>query len=272
EALDLIARRAAGSARDALSLLDQALAVGAGRLDAPQVQAAVRGAPFELRLSGLGAAAAAASAGPLLAAPRLLASGHHAPRVAGDLRRTLRDAFLQANASGRVPYDGPPEECERLAALAKEMGNPAVVRAIEILGEAIVDIRGQAVADPRLVLEVAVVRVSRRESRTRAETLLDRVERLGQKLRDGGSARGAAAGAPAASSPPRPAPVPGGPVLARRDRAAKPAAENTPPASGEAAVPPDPAPEPPPDAASSGAAFTLDDVVEAWPDVLNGLK
>ena len=40
EVLDLIVRRAAGSARDALSLLDQALAVGGGALDAPAVQAA----------------------------------------------------------------------------------------------------------------------------------------------------------------------------------------------------------------------------------------
>jgi DNA polymerase-3 subunit gamma/tau len=53
EALDLIARRAAGSARDALSLLDQALAVGSGRIDAQQVQAAFGGAPFELRLAVL---------------------------------------------------------------------------------------------------------------------------------------------------------------------------------------------------------------------------
>src|SRR4051794_25676436 len=37
EAIALVARRAAGSDRDALSLLDQALALGAGRLDTDQV-------------------------------------------------------------------------------------------------------------------------------------------------------------------------------------------------------------------------------------------
>src|SRR6184192_2193101 len=46
ETLDLIARRAGGSARDALSLLDQALAVGGGRLDDAQVLAALGGVPF----------------------------------------------------------------------------------------------------------------------------------------------------------------------------------------------------------------------------------
>jgi DNA polymerase-3 subunit gamma/tau len=269
EALDLIARRAAGSARDALSLLDQALAVGAGRLDAAQVQTAFGGAPFELRLAVLEAAAADDVASALVAVHDLVASGHDVRRVADDLLRTLRDAFLQANASGRVPYDGPPEECDRLAALAKEMGNPAVVRAIEILGEAIVDIRGQAVADPRLVLEVAVVRIARRESRTRAETLLDRVERLEQRLGDG--AGGAVSAAPSSSSPAatpaRPAPVAGGPLLARRDRKA-PATDDAPPAP-EVTASPEPSAEP---TRTAAAAYSLDDVIEVWPDVLNGLK
>src|SRR6478609_3608253 len=56
EVLDLIARRAGGSARDALSLLDQALAVGGGKIDAQQVQSAFGGAPFEQRLAVLEAA------------------------------------------------------------------------------------------------------------------------------------------------------------------------------------------------------------------------
>ena len=274
EALDLIARRAAGSARDALSLLDQALAVGGGRLDGLQVQSALGGAPFEQRLAVLEAAAADDVAGALVGVHDLVASGHDVRRVADDLLRTLRDAFLQANASGRVPYDGAPEDCDRLAALAKEMGNPAVVRAIEILGEAIVDIRGQAVVDPRLVLEVAVVRIARRESRTREETLLDRVERLEQRLADGSPVSAAGAAAPMRPAPARPAPVPGGPVLAGRERAAKPAepatpatpagrAEGAPAADADAIGPADPA---------SSVSFALDDVIEAWPEALAVLK
>ena len=275
EALDLIARRAAGSARDALSLLDQALAVGGGRLDALQVQAAFGGAPFEQRLTLLEAAANDDVAGALVGIHDLVAAGHDVRRVADDLLRTLRDAFLQANASGRVPYDGPAEDCERLAALAKEMGNPAVVRAIEIMGAAIVDIRGQAVADPRLVLEVAVVRIARREARTRDETLLDRIERLEQRLADGApvtaSAPAPTAGpAPTAPAPPRPAPVAGGPVLARRERAKAPAV------AAPATTEPDPTPADDTDTtAAAGAAaptFALDDVIEAWPETLALLK
>jgi DNA polymerase-3 subunit gamma/tau len=265
EALDLIARRAAGSARDALSLLDQALAVGGGRLDGLQVQSALGGAPFEQRLAVLEAAAAEDVAGALVGVHDLVASGHDVRRVADDLLRTLRDAFLQANASGRVPYDGAPEDCVRLTALAKEMGNPAVVRAIEIMGEAIVDIRGQAVADPRLVLEVAVVRIARREARTREETLLDRIERLEQRMTDGAQASPTAVAAPT-----RPAPVPGGPVLARRARAPKPTEADAPPAPAEAVAEPDTGTATP-DTADS-VTFALDDVIEAWPATLGLLK
>ncbi len=271
EALDLIARRASGSARDALSLLDQALAVGSGSLDAAQVQAAFGGAPFEQRLALLEAAAAEDVAGALVGVHDLVASGHDVRRVADDLLRTLRDAFLQANASGRVPYDGAPEDCERLAALAKDMGNVAVVRAIEIMGDAIVDIRGQAVADPRLVLEVAVVRIARRESRTCEETLLERVEQLEQRLAGGATAPTPmpTAAVPAPEAKPRPAPVPGGPVLARRER--KPAGTAAAPAptpAGEAAEPAATQPH----EGDESPLFALDDVIEAWPEALNLLK
>src|SRR6266568_1724416 len=76
EALDLIARRAAGSARDALSLLDQALAVGDGRLDAQEVQVALGGAPFEQRLAVLESAANEDIASVLVAVHDLLGAGH----------------------------------------------------------------------------------------------------------------------------------------------------------------------------------------------------
>ncbi len=273
EALDLIARRAAGSARDALSLLDQALAVGDGHLDAHQVQVAFGGAPFEQRLIVLEAAANEDIASVLVGVHDLLAAGHDPRRVADDLLRTLRDAFLQANASGRVPYDGPPEESARLTAIAKEMGNSAIVRALEILGQAIVDIRGQAVSDPRLVLEIALVRIARREARTREETLVDRIERLEQKLANGGGPLTASAPVAPVAPVERPALDPKGPVLAGRRRpAAKPAAQPV------ASEPEPPVAEPPadaplaPEAAETSESFTLDDVIEAWPDVLGVLK
>jgi hypothetical protein len=59
-------------------------------------------------------------------------------------------------------------------------------------------------------------------------------------------------------------------VLARRDRAPKAAPEKAPPAP-EADAPPEP-PAAASDAMTAATAFALDDVIEVWPDVLNGLK
>ena len=147
-AIDLIARKAGGSARDALSALDQALAVGGGQLDGARVQEAFGGVPFEQRVAVLEAVGAEDVAGVLVGVHEMLIAGHDARRIADDLLRTLRDAFLCANSNGRVPYDGPAEESARLTELAERIGNVALVRGIEMMGQAIVDIRGQAIADP----------------------------------------------------------------------------------------------------------------------------
>jgi DNA polymerase III subunit gamma/tau len=266
ETLDLIARRAGGSARDALSLLDQALAVGGGRLDDAQVLAALGGVPFEQRVAILDAAAAEDVAGALAGVHELLVAGHDARRVADDLLRTLRDAFLCENAAGRVPYDGPAAEAARLTELAQRIGNVALVRGIEVLGQAIVDIRGQAIADPRLVLEVAVVRLARREARTREETLLDRVERLERQLASGTSAPAPPAVAAAVAAEPAPKEAPGGPVLAARAPKAKAAPEPVPP------MPDDPPPAAEAAQPASGAVLDLDEVILAWPRAKESLK
>ena len=283
DTLDLIARRAGGSARDALSLLDQALAVGSGHLDDAQVHAALGGVPFELRVAVLDAAADEDVAGALVGVHDMMVAGHDARRVADDLLRTLRDAFLCANAGGRVPYDGPAAEAARLGELAQRIGNVALVRGIEVLGQAIVDIRGQAISDPRLVLEVAVVRIARREARTREETLLDRVERLERQLAGGAAPNAPTAPARAAAAPAAPvAEAPrtdkNAPMLAARAPAKKQAPEAQPePVATEPVVEAAPAEAPaaptPADApASAGGVPDLDDVILAWPSALDALK
>jgi len=270
ETLDLIARRAGGSARDALSLLDQALAVGNGKLDDAAVHAALGGVPFELRVAVLDAAAAEDVAGVLVGVHEMMMAGHDSRRVADDLLRTLRDAFLCANAGGRVPYDGPVAEAERLADLAQRIGNVALVRGIEVLGQAIVDIRGQAIADPRLVLEVAVVRLARREARTREETLLDRIERLERQV--GG-------GAPLADPPrlPKPEAAAAGPPPAPRDPNGPLLAARAPAKKAAPKAPPEPiaapaAPETTTAAPGAEPTFDIDSVILAWPLALEALK
>ena len=174
-----------------------------------------------------------------------------------------------------MPYDGPAEEADAARrARAGDGQRRAWCARIEILGQAIVDIRQQTVADPRLVLEVAVVRLARREARTSVETLLERVERLGTR-----SSRPAArprrshraAGCPRRRAAPQPRRrAERGADARAASRAPKPKRDRQPrrnPA-GRAPQPNRVADRQP----RRPTSFDPDDVIEAWPAVLEALK
>jgi DNA polymerase-3 subunit gamma/tau len=268
EALDLVARRAAGSARDALSALDQALALGGGKLDRAKVEASFGDTGFSQRIAVLDAIAADDPAAALVAVNAALVAGTDPRRLSEDILRTLRDAFVLANAGTRVPYDGPVEEADRLREVATSLGNAPLVRAIETLGQAIVDIRGPATPDPRLVLEVAIVRLARRDARASIDALLDRVERLERALESQPVPSPAAAtpSVPTApTAPSRPAPTNGAHLSP-----AAPVPGTAPPVVSTAGEP-EPNDDGPGDAPAD-VAFDLDAVIEAWPLALESLK
>jgi len=292
EALAVVARGGAGSMRDALSLLDQALAHSTGRLDAVEVGSLLGGAPFEMRAQILQAIADGDPATVLVELSALLESGHDPRRVGEDLLRAARDAFLLTAGAGRVAVEGTEEERATLATLGSALGTPTVVRIIETLGQAIVDMRGVDAADPRLVLEVALVRLSRREAGPPMVMLEERVSRLETALA-GGAAPVAAPAAPTAAPPP-PATAPAAPPVpatppakaapkralgaVRSERAARaadapadeaPADAPEPEAELESVVP---ASEPTAaTAASDPTTLELDDVVLAWSNILPNL-
>ncbi len=307
EALAVIATAAAGSARDALSLLDQALAHGAARLDAEVIGVLFGGTAFSARLRILDAIAAEDAAGALVGLSELLESGHEPRRVAEDLLAAIRDAFLLTAARGRVRVEAPADQQDRLRELGEAVGNAALVRMIETLGQAITDMRGVDAADPRLVLEVALVRLSRREAGPPLQTVLERIERLER----GGAVGAAGAGdstPPAARPGPEPAPpdaapterAPGGrskPTLGalRRAQGGESESSPAPPAtepvaraapveevSTAAAVAPEAPAEPEPEAkepsapsapsASAAEMPDLDDVIIAWGAIVPDLS
>jgi DNA polymerase-3 subunit gamma/tau len=269
EVLETIAAAAGGSARDAESLLDQAIAGADGRLDAATVAALFGSTPFALRAHVLDAIANEDAAGALVALGELLAAGHEPRRVAEDLLVAARDTFLLSAGGGRVPVTAPAADQDRLRDLGERLGNAALVRVVETLGQAIVDMRGVDAADPRLVLEVALVRLSRRDAGPPLQTVIERIERLER----------------AASANPAPRPEPTGDTVSS-PTAPGPSAARAPGrtvgslrASGEASPPPpppeppsEPAPTAPPPAPRDGPPLDLDDVIVAWAALLPGFS
>ena len=277
-ALEVIAAAGAGSARDAESLLDQALAHETGPLEAEAVAALFGGAPFPLRVRILEAIAGEDSPGALVALGELLESGHEPRRAAEDLLATARDAFLLTAGAGRVRVDAPEAEQERLRELGLALGNAALVRVIETLGQAVTDMRGTEAADPRLVLEVALVRLSRRDAGPPLQTVVERIERLERAVADGDGrapSRPSSGGTPTAGATPAPRRTLG----AVRAQAAQPVEEaDGPPSAGPppdatpVEVPPVPeaasAPEPEPAPDAPTAPLDVDDVIVAWGVIL----
>jgi DNA polymerase III subunit gamma/tau len=240
EALEILATAGAGSARDAESLLDQALAHGVDHLDAATIRELFGGTAFSERARILEAIAGEDAAGALVGLGALLESGHEPRRVAEDLLAAARDAFLLTAARGRVHVSAPTDEQDHLREIGEALGNAALVRVIETLGQAITDMRGVEAADPRLVVEVALVRLSRREAGPPIQTVIERIERL-ERAQAGEPATPAARTSRADASTPRARPTVG---ALRRESAAA--------AAG--------APEP----GSDARGTDLDDVIIAW--------
>src|SRR6478672_7054205 len=109
-AVDAVVRQGAGSARDALSKLDMALAVGTGddehHVDTSTVLAAFGGTGFERRVAIIQAIADDDAAGALVAVEEALRSGVDPRELAEELLATLRDTFVRAASGGRMEYDG----------------------------------------------------------------------------------------------------------------------------------------------------------------------
>ena len=109
----------------------------------------------------------------------LLARGWGPQQLATELVDDLRQAFLAALAPELCAVSGP--ERGQFTTLAESMGMPRLVRAMEVLGQALVDMRDAP--DPQVVLEIALVRAARPDLDAGIDALTERVAALERALR-----------------------------------------------------------------------------------------
>jgi len=156
-ALQVLVRNALGSLRDAVSLLDQALAFSDGMVTAAHVDAMLgltgRDAVIELTRRLMDGDAA----GGLLAIKTALQSGGSPTTLRKQLTDTLRHMLLlKAGPQATEASDLLPEELAELHALAGLAGLRALVQALEVFAEPEPAARGAI--DPTLELELAFAR------------------------------------------------------------------------------------------------------------------
>ena len=184
-AVEAAVRRGRGSARDALSALDQVVAAGVVEDESPYLR--------ELLVS----LADRDTARALQAIESGLVAGSDATRIAGGLLDELREQFLMGLAP-RDAASGAPSQAGLL------LGPARSVRAMEVLGAALVTMRDAL--DTRITLEVAIVRLTHPEVDDDSGALLERIERLERRVQELSSTGGARPTAPPPPPPPsRPA-------------------------------------------------------------------
>ncbi|MGZ4179966.1 MAG: DNA polymerase III subunit gamma/tau [Solirubrobacteraceae bacterium] len=248
-AIALIARHATGSFRDALGTLEQLVTYAGGKRIEPADVLAVLGiADAEQLFAAVDAIIAANPAAALRAANTLAESGRDPGQVLRDLEVHGRE-LLTVQVLGDVPEElrVTVDRDRRLAEQARALPKTDAVRLLDLVSQAL-DATANG-AQPRIQLELVLIKASAPEVDPSTAALLARIERLEEGMRS------AAAPAPAA------------------------AAASAPPAAPRAATP-EPQPEParppseaPPQAAQAiTAALSLDAAVSSWPAVLDIVK
>ena len=267
EAAALIARASEGSVRDALSRLDQAIAVSTEGVTADAVARALGLIGLDVYFD-LGEAIAARDPGKALTVlDRLHDHGMDMEEIADGLTHHLRQLLLVAvDRTLEKLIDAAPSDRERYMAQAARFTPGDLTAMLALLLEA----RGQLrrAEAPRVVLEVTLVDLCTLPTAGTVDELLDRLGRLEARL-GGGTAPGTAAKPPAAA-----ASTPGQKPAAEPRR---PATSADPPREARAAMAPPAAPPAPsprtagPEPARVETTVSGDPVV-AWRQAVDRVK
>jgi DNA polymerase III subunit gamma/tau len=250
-AVAMIARSAAGSFRDAVSALDQLATACPDAITVAEVRDLLGTTDAEVLFRVLDLVAAGDAAGCLRLVDEQADAGADLSMLMSDLLGHLRFLFLNQQL-GELPADAPvtDDERARIGAQAERVSPAAVHRLVDMLRDVLDQVREGA--DPRLPLELALVRVCRPAAELSIEALGQRLSAL--EARMGGAA-------PAMPAPPPPAaPLPQATPAAPAPAAPAPVA---PPAA-------DPAPSPGPSPPGPAAAATpdLEQLTASWAEAI----
>jgi DNA polymerase-3 subunit gamma/tau len=179
QALALVARGARGAYRDAESTLDQLASATGSKVTVPAVLELLGTVEEEALFRLCDLVIDRDTAGALTYIEELSERGHDLGRLVLDLIEHLRQLML-AQHLGDVPEAAASSEesRERMRSQANQLGEATVLRLIDLLAVAVDDMRQGA--DPRLPLELALVKVTRPASDLSRESIAFRLERLEQ--------------------------------------------------------------------------------------------
>ena len=198
-AVATIVRQSEGSVRDALSLLEQAAVLGAGKVTDETVQHLLGAPPSDVQHALADAVSVGDAKGMFEIVNRLVQEGQDLRHVTSETLGHFRDLMLAKSAPDQAGVlDVSEDEAERLRAQAAKFSQAELARVIGLLLAAQTDMRWTT--SPRLTLELALVRATIPETDAQPHALISRIERL---ERVAGIQPGD--GAPASATPTAPA-------------------------------------------------------------------
>jgi DNA polymerase-3 subunit gamma/tau len=176
-ALSLIARSARGAYRDAVSTLDQLAAATENQVTVQSVLQLLGAVEEEALFRLCDLIVDRDTAGALTFVEELSEQGQDLGRLVTDLLEHLRHLLLVQHL-GEVPETLPvtEETRERLREQANQLGEATVLRLCDLLAVAVEDMRQGG--DPRLPLELALVKVTRPAADLSRESVAYRLEQL----------------------------------------------------------------------------------------------
>jgi DNA polymerase III subunit gamma/tau len=245
-AVGMLARAATGSFRDALGTLEQLVTYGGKQVKLEDVRDILGVADAELVLDAAEALAGRDPRAALLTVQRLSDSGRDVTQFMRDLSAHLRHLFV-VQTLGEVPdsFSVTAEHTDRLAQQAERLSQGEILRAIDFLAAAIAAVKDGS--EPRIQLEMALLKATQPQADLSLQALMFRIEQLEARL----------SGA-AEQAPETPAPAPS-PAMSSPQRGGR---------GPSAAVAVDVEEEVAPHAVGS---IELDQIVAVWPAVADAV-
>src|SRR5215211_6124584 len=197
-AVGMLARSATGSFRDALGTLEQLVTYGGNEVKLDDVLEILGVADAELVLSAGEALADRNPREALLTVQKLSESGRDFTQFMRDLSAHLRHLFV-VQTLGQVPdsFSVTAEHTDSLASQADRLSQGEILRAIDFLAAAIAAVKDGS--EPRIQLEMALLKATQPQADLSLQALMFRIEQLEARL--GGRAETEAVSSPAPAAP-----------------------------------------------------------------------
>lgn len=182
-ALYSIARQAEGGARDALSLLDQSMGLYGKKISNEGILSILGTASQDFLFTTVDDLIAGRVQGLLEAINKLVDNGKDLSVFVKDLNGHLRD-MLVAKLCDKPSdlIDRESSELDRLINQAQGASETRLVRAVEILSELLAYIKKSS--QPRILLELALIKICRPSQEDSYDALIDRIELLEKQVKD----------------------------------------------------------------------------------------